>query len=77
MAEESKPPKKPAKLTPLATAVVGGVTGVACLLLPSIAAAIGTPLLEATRSMLELGGATLLVGGLVGARFMPTKGDQQ
>lgn len=64
------------KLTPLATAIVGGVTGVACCLLPSVAAAIGQPLLDSTRQMLELGGAALLVGGIVGARFMPTKGEE-
>lgn len=77
MSEESKPPKKAAKLTPLATAIIGGVTGVACLLLPSIATAIGQPLLDSTRQALELGGAGLLLGGLFGARYMPTKGDGQ
>lgn len=64
------------KLTPLATAIVGGVTGVACLLLPSIATALGQPLLDSTRQALELGGAGLLVGGLFGARFMPTTKDE-
>jgi hypothetical protein len=66
-------PTKSASLTPLATAIVGGVTGVVCLLMPSVASAIGTPLLEGTRQTLELGGAGLLVGGLIGARFMPVK----
>lgn len=76
MTEESKPSKKSGKLTPLATAIIGGVTGVVCLLMPSISAAIGTPLLDATRQTLELGGAALLVGGIIGARFMPTKNDE-
>lgn len=65
------------KLTPLAAAIVGGVTGVVCLLLPSAAAALGSPLLDATRQALELGGAAMLVGGMVGARFMPTKSDTE
>lgn len=76
MSEESKPPKKSAKLTPLAAAVIAGVTGVVCVLLPAAATAIGSPLLDATRQALELGGAALLVGGIVSARYAPTKGDQ-
>lgn len=76
MAEESKSPKKSGKLSPREVAVFGVVTGVACLLAPSVASAIGQPLLETTRQMLELGGAGLLVGGAAGARFMPTKAEE-
>jgi hypothetical protein len=67
----------PKKLTPLATAIIGGVTGVVCLLLPSAAAALGSPLLDATRQALELGGAAMLVGGIIGARYMPTKAEEK
>jgi uncharacterized protein YjeT (DUF2065 family) len=77
VSEESKTPKKAAKMTPLAMAVVTGVTGVVCVLLPSIAALLGQALLDGTRQMLEVGGAGLLVTGIVSARYIPTKGDGQ
>lgn len=63
------------KMTPVATALIGVLTGVVCLLIPSAAVWLGSPLADMTRQALELGGMTALVGGAVGARFMPTKSD--
>lgn len=77
MSEESKPPKKSAKLTPLAAAIIGVATGLACVFAPGVASLMGAPLLETTRQALEYGGATILVGAVISARFAPTKGDGQ
>jgi hypothetical protein len=75
--KESTTMAAPKKLTPLATAIIGGVTGVVCLLLPSAAAALGSPLLDATRQALELGGLAALLGSVAGARFIPTTKDEK
>jgi hypothetical protein len=72
MSEESKPPKSK-KLTPLATAALGVATGVACIGTAMLAHRIGYPLSETVRQGLELGGLAALLGGVAGARFMPTE----
>jgi hypothetical protein len=76
MSEESQG-KKHRKLTPLATAVLGVVTGVACIGAALLAHHIGYPLSEMSREGLILGGMASLLGGVAGARFMPTKHEDK
>lgn len=75
MTEESKPPKKPAKLSPLAAALVGVLTGVVCLGFAVLAHRVGLDLSDTQKDGLIFGGMGALLGGVWGARLMPTKGD--
>lgn len=72
MTEESKSSSKKA-LSPLASALIGVVSGVLCLLFAALAHKIGMQLSETEREILIGGGGLCLVGGVVGARFMPVK----
>ena len=74
MSEESKPPKKPA-LSPREAALFGAAGGVICLGFAILAHRVGLPLTELQRELFIGGGGAALLGGLVGARFWPTKGD--
>lgn len=76
MSEESKSPRKPARLSPLATAVTGIVAGVICLGFALLAHRAGLPLSELTRDGLILGGMASMGVGAWGARNMPTKDGQ-
>lgn len=76
MTEASKPPKQK-KLTPLATAIIGVATGAVCLGFAALAQKVGLELSELQREALIFGGLGSLLGGTVGARYMPTKGDGQ
>lgn len=64
--------KKP---SPAVTALIGVVTGVICIGFAMLAFHIGYPLSELQREALMGGGLMSLLGGVVGARFMPTKSD--
>lgn len=50
------------------------LSGVLCLLFAALAHKIGMQLSETEREILIGGGGLCLVGGVVGARFMPVKG---
>jgi hypothetical protein len=65
------------KPSPLVTAAIGVVTGVICIGAAMLAHHIGFPLSELQREALMGGGLMALLGGVAGARFMPTKGDGQ
>lgn len=75
MSEESRT-QKAKKLTPLATAILGVVTGVVCLGFAALAQKVGLDLSELQREALIFGGLGSLLGGTVGARFMPTKAEE-
>lgn len=77
MPEMNTPPKKSTKLSPLAAAAVGVATGVICIGAAMLAHHIGFPLSEFQREALTGGGLMALLGGVAGARFMPTKGEGQ
>jgi uncharacterized protein YjeT (DUF2065 family) len=64
------------KMTPLATALVGVLTGVVCLGFVVLAKHVGLELSDLTQEALTMGGLTALLGGVAGARFMPTKGEE-
>lgn len=75
MTEESKPPKKSSKLSPREAALFGAVGGTICLGFAVLAHRVGLPLTELQRELFIGGGGAALLGGLVGARFWPTKGE--
>jgi hypothetical protein len=64
------------KVPPLATALVGVLTGAVCLSFAALAHHIGMPLSELTREALILGGLASMGVGAFGARLMPTKGEE-
>jgi hypothetical protein len=76
MPEESRS-KKSKSLGPLTTALLGVLTGVSCLGFVAIAHHIGLPLSDVAKEGLTLGGMAALLGGVVGARFMPTKAEEK
>lgn len=63
------------KMTPFQAALIGVVTGVVCLGYTLLAKKVGLPISETVQDGLTLGGMTSLLGGVVGARFMPTKDE--
>lgn len=83
MSEESKTPKKAGKLTPREAALIGVLTGVVCLGFVVVAKHVGVSLdavipgtTFTTQEGLIFGGMGALLGGVWGARLMPTKGEQ-
>lgn len=65
--------KKP---SPAVTALLGVLTGVICIGSAMLAHHIGFPLSEMQREALMGGGLFALLGGVAGARFMPTKHEE-